>query len=136
MMNNYNDNEIDKAYGIDVSNFDKEAEIASFKGIKPTGWYILVRLYIAPVKNNGIYIPDTAQDEQQYKSCVGLVIDKAEGVYQDERYKDTGAWCEIGDWIVFPRHGGTKIYCDGKPCYFLMEDASYAVIDDPRRITR
>jgi co-chaperonin GroES (HSP10) len=122
--------------GIDIPNFDKGMEIGKFKGIRPVGWEILVRLYIAPVKNNGIYIPDTAQDDQQYKSCVGLVIDRAKGVYQDERYNNTGAWCEVGDWIVFPRQGGAKIYVDGLPCYFLPEDAMYAVTDDPRRITR
>lgn len=122
--------------GIDFENFDKEAEIARFKGITPVGWEIAVRLYVAPVKNNGIFIPDVSHDEQQYKSCVGLVVNKAKGVYKDEKYKDTGAWCEIGDWIVFPRQGGQKLYWEGLPIYSLKEDALYWVVDDPRKVTR
>lgn len=122
--------------GIDFLTFDKAAEIASFQGVEPQGYEILVRLYIPPTVQNNIILPDSSHDDLKYSSCVGLVIDKAPGVYKDERYKDTGKWCEIGDWIIFPRHSGLQFICDNKPCYFIKEDALYSKIDDPRRITR
>ncbi len=122
--------------GIDILTFEKDLEIAKFNGIYPVGWSLLVRLYTAPVKQNGLYTPATAHDEQQYKNCVGLVIDMSPGAYKDERYKETGPWCKIGDWVIFPRHGGSKIYCDGLPCFFLKEDAIDGITDDPRRINK
>lgn len=122
--------------GIDVLTFDKALEIAKFKGLNPCGWQILVRLYTAPIEINGLERPRTAHDEQQYQSCTGLVIDMGPMAYKDEKYKDCGPWCKIGDWIVFPRHGGIKIYCDGLPCFILSEDQILKTIDDPRRVNK
>lgn len=122
--------------GINIETFDPNLEIAQFKGIRPVGWALMIRLYGDPVEKNGITIPKTAHDEQQYKSCVGLVVDMSPAAYKDERYKETGPWCKIGDWVIFPRHGGSKVYCDGLPCFFLKEDAIDGIADDPRRIYR
>lgn len=132
MTNEYKHDE-----GIDVDNFDINAEIAKFDSMKPQGWSIIVRLYTSTKKTlGGIIIPDTAHDEQQYRSCTGLVVKKSKGAYLDDRYVNTGAWCEEGDWVIFPRHAGYKIFYEGVPIWVLKEDAIDVVIDDPRRITR
>ena len=122
--------------GIDLTNFSVDEEIAKFNNIKPQGWTIVVRLYTEPKVKNGLYIPDTVHDEQQYRSCVGLVVKKAKAAYLDDRYNQTGQWCNIGDWVVFPRHAGYKIHSKGIPMWILKEDAVDLVIDDPRDITR
>lgn len=122
---------------IDLTNFSKEEEIAKFKDIEVKGWTILVRLYMGSKKTaGGIFLPDTAHDEQQYKSCVGLVVGKAKAVYLDPRYDQTGPWCEIGDWVVFPRHAGYKIFYNEIPLFVLKEDAIDLVILDPTKIGR
>jgi len=129
--------ELKEDSGIDLQNFTPEEEIAKFKGIKPQGWTVLVRLYTKPKKTtNGLYIPDTVHDEQQYKNCTGLVVAKSKAAYQDPRYKETGHWCEVGDWVIFPRHAGYKIQYNGIPVFVLPEDAINVVTDFPEMVLR
>lgn len=122
--------------GIDLTNFSKEEEIAKFNDVEPQGWTILVRLYTEPKVVKGIFRPDIVHEEQQYKSCVGLVVKKSKAAYLDSRYEQTGKWCEIGDWVVFPRHAGYKILCHNLPVFILKEDAIDLVISDPTVIAR
>ena len=128
--------EIQEDLGIDFVNFSMDEEIAKFDNIKPQGWTIVVRLYTEPKMKNGLYMPDIVHDEQQYKNCVGLVVKKSMAAYLDSRYEQTGKWCEVGDWVVFPRHSGYKIHNKGIPCFVLKEDAIDLVVDDPRNITK
>jgi co-chaperonin GroES (HSP10) len=123
---------------IDIDNFNKEAEIAKFqKALRMVGWSILVRLYIAPATTkSGVFISDDAHNEQKYVNCVGLVVDKAPGTYKDRRYEDTSSWCDIGDWVVFPRHAGYRIEIFDTPCWVLKEDAIDGITHDPRLIKR
>jgi co-chaperonin GroES (HSP10) len=122
--------------GIDLQNFLPDKEIAKFEDIEPQGWTVLVRLYTEPKVKNGLYMPDVVHDEQQYRSCVGLVVRKSKAAYLDDRYDKTGQWCDVGDWVVFPRHAGYKILYEGMPIFVLKEDAIDLIVKDPRRITR
>jgi len=122
--------------GIDINNFSIEEEIKKFQNIKPQGWTVVVRLYTEPKIVNGIFRPDVVHDEQQYRSCVGLVVAKSKAAYLDPRYDQTGEWCKVGDWVVFPRHAGYKINCHKLPIFVLKEDAIDLIIDDPRIIER
>ena len=123
--------------GIDLADFNKAKEVNKFEDIEPQGWTILVRLYTKPKKSvNVLYMPDSVHDEQQFRSCVGLVIKKAKATYLDNRYSQTGKWCEVGDWVLFPRHAGYKITYDGMPTFVLKEDAIDAVLKNPEIIER
>lgn len=123
--------------GIDIDNFDIEAEIESFKDFVPSPLKIAIRLYTAPKQlKSGLYIPDAVHDNQQYESHIGLVFAKGSGCYKDERYKNTGPWCEVGDWVAIPRHSGNRMVIDGKPVFIVWEDAIDAVVNDPRRVGR
>lgn len=130
MINNTED------LGIDINNFSIEEEIKKFQNIKPQGWTVVVRLYTEPKVVNGIFRPDIVHDEQQYRSCVGLVVLKSKAAYLDPRYEQTGEWCSIGDWVVFPRHAGYKVNYKKAPIFILKEDAIDLIIDDPRDIER
>lgn len=125
-------NQTNEDTGIDLENFDKEAEIAKFKNIRPTGWSLAVRLYTKPQKVGNLYVPDGYHEEQKYKNFVGLVVAAADGVYKDEvRYKDTGPWCKVGDWVYFPRHAGYQISFRGMPVYILNDDVISGILTDP-----
>ena len=122
---------------INIENFSFEKEVLKYEGLEPKGWNILVRLYIPPNKtNNGLYLPTSVTDEHEYKSCVGLVLKKAKGVYKDDRYKLTGNWCEVGDWVVFPRHSGYPLNYKDIPIYILKEDSIDLIINNPKDIKR
>lgn len=126
-------NQIKEDIGIDLKIFDKDAEIAKFKNIRPAGWSIAVRLYTSPGQTaGGIIIPSSSTDEEKYRNFVGLVVAMADGAYQDEvRYKNTGPWCKVGDWVYFPRHAGYQISFRGMPVYILNDDVISGVLEDP-----
>jgi co-chaperonin GroES (HSP10) len=130
MINNTED------LGIDLNNFSIEEEIKKFQGANARGWTVAVRLYTEPKVVNGIFRPDIVHDEQQYRSCVGLVVAKSKAAYLDPRYEQTGEWCNLGDWVVFARHAGYKVNYKKLPIFILKEDAIDLVIDDPRDIER
>ena len=118
--------------GIDLETFNVEQEILKFKNLKLSGWNIAVRLYTAPQKLGNLYIPDSIRSEDQYKNCVGFVVGMSKGAYQDEhRYKYTGAYCKLGDCVLFPMHSGFKISYYGAPLFILNEDVISAVLADP-----
>lgn len=117
--------------GIDFETFDKEAEIAKYEGLTAVGWNIYVRLF-TPANNGLILRDDEAQSDYQYTSRVGLVVKVGKGVYLDERYKDTGHWCKVGDWIQFNRTYGDFSRYKKMPTCDITEDKIKCVLDDPR----
>ncbi len=122
---------------IDLDNFDKWDEIAKFEDIKAVGWSIIVRLYVEKSNHkSNLYVPSSVIDNQKYINCTGLVVKVAKNVYMDKRYDQTGVWCDIGDWVVFPRHGGYRIVYKGMPVFILKEDAIDAIVTNPKLITR
>ncbi len=123
--------------GIDLMDFSKEEEIARFKGIRPVGWNVILRLYSPKRMKGSIHLSDNAYETELGRAgCVGLVVGKSKDAYQDERYKDTGHWCELADWVCFAPHLGYRIFYDGLPAIVLKEDMIDAVLEDPAKVSR
>lgn len=123
--------------GIDLENFDKEAEIAKYEAFESKLWNIVIRLYSPAAKTkSGILITDTIRDNAQYQTCVGLVVKIAPGCYKDKRYIDTGPACEVGDWVVIARHSGLRVKYKGLPTFITKEDAIEGKIGSPTDIER
>lgn len=126
--------------GIDLDSFKKEDEINIFKDIKTKGFQLLVRLYIPPKKIGSVFLPDASHDTFQYKSCVGLVVQKGPAAYgkRFDFLQEGGdlSWCDVGDWVVFARHEGIQMKIHGKPCQFLNDSSILAVISSPEMIAR
>ena len=119
--------------GIDLDTFDKEKEIELFKNLKPTGWNIVIRLFIAPERTkSGLFTPGTAEKDK-YSKCWGLVVGMSEHAYTDkERY--TTPWCQLGDWVIFPRHGDYRQDYKGRTIFIIKEDAVDVIINDPKEM--
>ena len=126
----------DEGITINLETFSKEEEIKKFDGLTCVGWRIAVRLYVPLNKVGSIILPGVMHEIQEIKSCVGLVIKKPKAAYLDQRYEQTGSWCEVGDWVVFPRHAGHKTYYRGLPIFSLQEDSILYLTENPADITR
>lgn len=123
--------------GIDINNFDKEAEIAKYADFDVPLWNILIRFYTPTAKTKGgIILADTTRDNVQYQTCVGLVVKIAPGCYKDRRYIDTGPACKVGDWVVIARHSGLRIKYKGLPTFLTKEDGIEGVIKNPTDVER
>lgn len=121
--------------GIDILNFDKEAEIAKFADMDPTNWSVCIRLYIPPKKTQGgLFIPDNTHSNNMYQSKTGLVVRMAPECYTDERYSRSEPACRVGDWVVIPRHSGYYTVYKGMPVWIVKEDAIDSRIKDPRHV--
>ena len=77
------------------------------------GFQILVRAYEPPKKVGSILLPDQTRDDVEYLTNLGQVVKIGEAAYKGDEFADTGPWCEVGDYIVWKRHGGRKIAYDG-----------------------
>lgn len=138
-MNEENNN-ID--IGIDFENYELQEEIAKYDGDNPTGYQIVIRVYIPKVKEKvgSIILAGISQDklsrDNKFMNFTGLVVKLPKNAYTDPIFDRTGPYCKVGDWVMFPRaHGNTYSY-NGLTTITLNEDAVLKVIDDPRSVTR
>ena len=128
---------IDEDQGIDLNNFDKEAEIAKFEDIEAPLWQVVIRLYTAPSKTKGgILLTDNTRHEEQFRNIVGLVVKMGQGCYKDKRYEHTKAACKVGDWVVIARHSGLRMEYKGLPIFCTKEDGIELVVKNPTDIKR
>lgn len=129
-------------------------EHLGFEPPRTTGWHMAVKLYVREkdvhqikddegnpiLGSNGkpIYIelPESVRAHDKYRSCTALVVSQGPDCYKDERYKEAGPWCKVGDWVVIPRNEGTQINYRGIPMQIIPEDRVLAIIEDPTYVTR
>jgi hypothetical protein len=125
-------------WGIDVNNFDKEAEIAKYKGLgMKAREAVAIRLFIRPKMQGKFLIPDSIHEDQKFSNCVGLVVKVSKNAYKsDDKRFANGPWCEEGDWVIFPRHAGDRLSYKNSPIFFIWEDGIWTDLEDPRDVTR
>ena len=102
----------------------------------PTGWHILVLQYVRPDRVGSIIMADKTRDEDKYQGRVGIVLDLGPDAYTDEDKFPTGAWCQPGDWIMWPAvEGAARRFAYGKDAVLALvnDDSVLAVGVDPLR---
>src|SRR6266850_3209997 len=124
------------------------AKELGFEPPKPAGYHMLIKLYIRPeelktiIRDDGteakIYLGDAQRMEDQYRTCVALVVAQGPECYQESGTKKFphGPWCKVGDWIVFPRHEGTRFVYKGVPMFFIPDDRIFGTVFDPQDVVR
>lgn len=85
---------------------------------------------------SSIINPETERSLNRYKTCVGLVIAMGPDCYQGDRFKHTGPWCNVGDFVVYPRHEGTQLFYRGTLMHVVNDDKIFWVISDPSYVTK
>ena len=69
-------------------------------------------------------------------SIIGLVVDMGAQAYYDSDRFPTGAWCEVGDYVMFRMNSGTRFTIGGVEYRLMNDDNIEAVVSDPTGITR
>ena len=94
---------------------------------------ILIRpVSIKNVTKGGIFIPDSTRDDMAYLTTVGRVIAVGEVAYQDEIKFPNGAWCEVGDYVCYGKHTGTKLFYKGIKLLVLFDDQIMMKVENPK----
>ena len=125
---------------------DLISQSLGFEPPRPAGYHMLIKLYIRPEKLKSLigpdgkeltlYTPDTVRAEDQFRTCVALVMSHGPDCYKDPQKFPLGPWCKVGDWVVFPRHEGTRFVYKGVPMFFIPDDRIFGTVLDPQDVTR
>lgn len=109
--------------------------------LRPAGYLVALKIYVRPEELKTItredgtevkfYLPDTVRAEDKYQSCAALVCALGPEAYQGEKFKDSGPWCKVGDWVMIPRYEATAMSFRGVAMALLPDDRILAVISDP-----
>lgn len=98
--------------------------------VKPIKYGVLIKVEkVEDLSAGGLYIPESAQEKQQYNVDRGEIIDMS-----DNAFKDTGMWKEkpkIGEMVLFNKYAGTVLHKrDGreKIIYRLCNDTEILAI--------
>ena len=103
----------------------------------PAGWKILVAMPRAEEKTEGgiLKAEQTIKDEEITNIC-GYVLKMGPDCYADFNRFPTGAWCEVGDWVVFRAYSGTRMKMYGQEFRLINDDTVEAVVEDPTGVVR
>lgn len=128
---------------------DLIAETLGFEPPRTCGYQVTLKLYTREdddkytfYDQNGkkitssILTPENIKAMDRYKTCVGLVIAMGSDCYQGDRFKHTGPWCKVGDFVVYPRHEGTQLFYRGTLMHVVNDDKIFWVISDPSYVTK
>ena len=97
------------------------------------GFHVLVRPVTVKSKTKGgIFIPDSTKDDMSYLTTVGKVIALGELAYKDMDKFPNGAWCNIGDYVCYGKHAGTKLYYQNVKLLLLFDDQVIMRVSDPK----
>ena len=97
------------------------------------GFHVLVRpVSVKSQTKGGIFIPDSTRDDMAYLTTVGRVIALGELAYKDIEKFPNGNWCQVGDYICYGKHAGTKLFYQGVRLILLFDDQIIMRVDDPK----
>ena len=77
----------------------------------------------------------TLKDEEVSNIC-GYVLKMGPDCYKDDKRFPSGAWCKVGDWVVFRAYSGTRMKMYGQEFRLINDDTVEAVVDDPTGVVR
>ena len=97
------------------------------------GFHVLVRpVSVKSQTKGGIFIPDSIKDDMSYLTTVGKVLALGKLAYLDRDKFPAGAWCNVGDYICYGKHAGTKLFYKGVRLILLFDDQITMKVEDPK----
>ena len=79
----------------------------------------------------GILLPDTFRQDREYLNTVGRVLSLGELAFIDEDIYRKGPWVKPGDYIVYSKFAGQKIFWKGVKLLIVKAAAIELVVDKP-----
>ena len=96
------------------------------------GYHVLIRpVSVKSITKGGIFIPDSTKDDMSYLTTIGKVLSLGDIAYADKEKFPTGAWCNVGDYVCYGKHTGTKLFYKGVRLILLFDDQIMLRVDDP-----
>jgi|TARA_R110000803_G_scaffold65073_2_gene126205 co-chaperonin GroES (HSP10) len=97
------------------------------------GFHVLVRpVSVKSVTKGGILLPDSTKDDMAYLTTVAQVLSLGDLAYKDVNKFTDGAWCDVGDYVCYGKHAGTKMVYKGVRLILLFDDQIIMKVGDPK----
>lgn len=93
-----------------------EEEPVDFEVDKPSG---LTKDVVEMVKSGGLVLPEVAEFYAKKYPCIGKVIALGDKI----------KYLNVGNRVLFARHGGLREQVDGKDYVFIREPDVHAILD-------
>lgn len=93
---------------------------------------ILVRpVPVRRKSSGGILIPDSVRSDMEYLSTVGRVLALGELAFKDEDIYRNGPWVKPGDFVVYTKYAGSKVWWKGVKLLLIKAASIELVVDKP-----
>ena len=100
---------------------------------KIPGLHVLIRpVSVKSQTKGGILLPDSTKEDMSYLTTVGKVIVLGDLAYMDKDKFPSGAWCNVGDYVCYGKHTGTKLLYKGVRFILLFDDQITMKVEDPK----
>jgi len=97
------------------------------------GFHVLIRpVSVKSQTKGGILLPDSTKEDMSYLTTVGKVIVLGDLAYMDKDKFPAGAWCNVGDYVCYGKHTGTKLLYKGVRFILLFDDQITMKVGDPK----
>ena len=97
------------------------------------GFHVLIRpVSVKRQTKGGILLPDSTKEDMSYLTTVGKVIVLGDLAYMDKDKFPAGAWCNVGDYVCYGKHTGTKLLYKGVRFILLFDDQITMKVEDPK----
>ena len=97
------------------------------------GFHVLVRpVSVKSITKGGIFIPDSTREDMSYLTTVAEVLSLGDLAYMDKNKFPGGAWCNVGDYVCYAKHAGTKLFYKGTRLILLFDDQIIMKVEDPK----
>lgn len=104
-------------------------------GFKVTGSRLVLRpCHVEGVTDKGLILAGKTTHDIEYLMNIGKVLKMGPTAYTQDMFKETGPWCQTGDFVLIPRLEGQRIKWKGISLIMILCDRVQAVIDDPKNI--
>lgn len=99
---------------------------------EPLGWKVIIRpLKIKEVTKGGIIRPEISQEHEELACTVGKVLAIGKLAWSRGDMVEEGPWAKVGDIVMYPKYGGSKIEVDGIRLIIVNDDELICRIPDP-----
>ena len=104
----------------------------------PVGYRVLIALPQVKETFDDTDLVKSSQTlhEEHVMSIIGLVVDMGSQAYADEDRFPTGAWCKVGDYVMFRANSGTRFRVADTEYRLMNDDSIEAVVKNPYGISR
>jgi len=75
---------------------------------------------------------DATKDDMSYLTTVAQVLALGDLAYMDKEKFPAGAWCNVGDYVCYGKHAGTKLFYKGIRLILLFDDQIIMKVEDAK----